>query len=238
MRSLPAVATFSREEFLTRRFAYAPGEHVSFLGPTRCGKTTLAFQLLERVTDPRLQGVVLVMKPRDAVVTAWTKRLNYRRTGTWPPLPSPGRPPNGYTLWPKPSHDFERDDERMRTEFQRAIRGTYRSRRKFVLFADEVWGLDNELKLGRDLIRVWSRGASMDCGLWGATQRPSDVPLWMYSMAHHLFLAYEPDKRGRDRFAEIGGVDPDLVKHTVMRLQKFQLLYIRREGPALCVIDP
>lgn len=240
--ALPSdVTIFDREHFLTRRWRYAAGEHVSLLGPTQSGKTTLAYQLAERSSSPTLPAVVLVMKPRDKTVTSWNKRLGYMRVRGWPPPPWDGRlwraRPAGYTLWPRHSFDFDRDNMTMSEEFHRAILDSYKKGDR-ILFADEVWGLVHELGLRKDLESVWSRGASMGCGLWAATQRPSHVPLHMYSQAHHLFASHDPDKRSRDRLAEIGGVDPDLVKAVVLGLRKYQWLYIRRDGPALCVIDP
>ena len=57
-------------------------------------------------------------------------------------------------------------------------------------------------------------------------------------MAEHLFLHHDPDKRARQRFAEIGGVDPKLVEDTVMSLKQHEFLYIRRRDGAMCVIEP
>lgn len=243
-RTLPTVALFSREEFLSTRWRYAPGEHVSLIAPTQSGKTTLAYQLLEHATSPALPGLVLCMKPRDAVVTKWNRKLGYRKVTTWPPLPSPWHPnPAGYTLWPRATADFERDDQRLSEEFRRALRSAYLRWRPayrkgpWAVFADEVHGLTAELKLTKPLEAIWGRGAGMGCGLWAATQRPAHVPLHMYSSCHHLFLSREPDKRSRDRFAEIGGVDPELVKATVLRLEQYQWLYIRRRDATMCVID-
>jgi hypothetical protein len=237
VRALPRVETFTRDEFLSQRWRYSAGEHVSFLGPTQSGKTTLGFQLMAESATPKLPAEVLVMKPRDSVVASWTKSLGFRRVKSWPPVPSLTAPrPPGYTLWPKPTFDFHRDNATLAREFQKCLQESYRKGNR-IIFADEVWGLTNELGLTTELVALWSRGASMGAGLWAATQRPSHVPLWMYSQAHHLFLSYEPDARARDRFAEIGGLDPHLVKATVMALKKYQWLYIRRDGPALCIVD-
>ncbi len=75
--------------------------------------------------------------------------------------------------------------------------------------------------------------------MWGATQKPSHIPLWAYSQADHLFIAYDPDLENRKRYDEIGGVDPGLVRHVVGQLDKerFQFLYIRRKGPRYCIVD-
>jgi len=243
-RTLPAVALVDREDFLTRRWKYAPGEHTSFIAPTTSGKTTLAYQLLQHTATPDLPALVVCMKPRDAVVTRWNRELGFRRVTTWPPPPTswPLHPP-GYTLWPKTTKDFHRDDAALREQFVHALRAAYERRRPYgrkgpwIFFADEVIGLTKDLQMGRELDSVWTRGASNGCGLWGATQAPAHVSLHMYSACHHLFLSREPDKRRRDRFGEIGGVDPDLVKFTVARLLKFQWLYIRRSDGAMCIVD-
>jgi hypothetical protein len=238
MQTLPSVQLFPREQFLAERWAYKAGQHVTFLAPTQSGKTTLMFELLQRTARPKtLPAVVLVMKPRDKTVKEWVKRLHFRTVRSWPPLPSLYQPqPPGWALWPKHSFDPDKDDEHLYREFRRAILDSYK-RGDRILAADETYGLSAELKLTKELISVWSRGASMGTGLWAASQKPTHIPLWAYSQAEHLFIWHDPDRRARDRFAEIGGVDPDLVDETVKRLAKHQALYIRRSGPALCVVD-
>lgn len=238
--STPYVYTFSRDEFLAERWVYRAGEHVTILAPTDGGKTTLAYELLSQVSTPDLPAISLVMKPRDPVVSSRARAHRYRTVRTWPPLYSPWHPwPPGYVLWPKHSFDPDSDNRMLYRQFRAAILDSYK-RGNRILFADELWGLTEELGLDRELVTVWTRGRSMGCGLWGATQKPSHIPLHGYSQAAHLFLGYDPDKRNRQRFSEIGGVEPKLVSDTVMGLRKFQWLYIRRHGiagPELCIVD-
>lgn len=238
-RTTPRPITFTREEFLRERWQYEAGEHVTFIGPTGSGKTFLAYQLLEVTTDQELPGVVLVIKPRDETVETWTERLGYKVVQNWPPPPRLPftDPPNGWVVWPRHSFDPAIDNPAHHVVFRRAILDNYRKGHR-IIFADELYGLVKELRLEPELVTLWSRGRSMGAGLWGATQKPSHVPLWAYNQAEHLFLWYEPDERGRIRFREIGGFDSRIVSDVVLTLTEFQCLYINREHRAMCIIEP
>jgi energy-coupling factor transporter ATP-binding protein EcfA2 len=234
----PEVERIERQDFIREYFHYNAGEHVSFLGPTGSGKTTFAYQLLQEVSKPELQGIVFVMKPRDDTATKWNKELGYKRVSNWPPTMSiwdPKKPP-GYTLWPKFTYKPRIDNAAHAEIFERCILDSYRKGNR-ILFADEVYGLSNEMGLGDELVAIWSRGRSMGCALWAATQKPTHVPLWMYSQATHLFLHNDPDERARKRFDEIGGVDPKLVRTVISKLAQHEWLYIHRNGPVMAIVS-
>lgn len=232
-----SIDTFDREEFIRHRWRYRPGEHVTILGPTGCGKTHLTHQLLEYTAHPKMPAIVLAMKPRDSTTSGFSKRLGYRTVRTWPPVWNPFKAsPPGYTLWPKHTFDPDTDDANMYRHFRAAILDAYK-RGDRIVYADELLGLSSELNLSNELRALWTRGRSMGTALWGSTQKPTHIPLWAYNQAEHLFIAYDPDRRSQDRFDEIGGVSPGLIRDTVNRLRKYQFVYIRRDGPALCIID-
>lgn len=251
-----SLAYIDRATFIRDYWDYTPGEHVSLIQPTGGGKTYLAFQLLAVTPVP---ATALVMKPRDAVPSAWTRRLGWKEISSWPPparLPWQDRPP-GYTLWPRQSlTDLEADDALLKRQFSAALLHAYRHGDQIV-FADEIAGLC-ELALQRHLKALWMRGKGMGAALWAATQKPSGdqggppVPTYLYSAPDHLFLGHDPTRANRRRFGEIGGVDAGLIEDTVMHLKLYPVktsggkikhvseqLYIRKGGPAgayMCII--
>jgi len=238
-----------RRTFLESYWRYEPGQQVAFIAPSQDGKTTLAFQMLKYTARPDLPALVLVMKPRDATPAAWTRHLGFPELPVWnggPPPRKYGQPePSGWTLWPPHTFVIAIDNLNIREQFKAALEWAYRTG-DCIVFADEVYGMVAELDLTDQLIALWSRGSGMGAGLWTATQRPSGaaghgVPGFMFSNAHHLFFSRDPDQRSRQRYGEIGGVDPRLIQSIVMGLRRHEFLWINKGdatgGPYLAIIE-
>lgn len=232
----PEVLT--REEFLEVFAAnYKAGEHVTIIGPTNSGKTTLVFQMLDKVASEDLPAVILVLKPRDATVDEAIKQLGFYRTERWPPATKrdwrPWKPTfmkrvRGWVYWPRQSlTDIRRDDDMLSYRFGRAMTDCYRSGRR-ILFIDEAHAVQNDLKLRPEMDAVLMRGRSLGCGGWFATQRPRNVTLNMYSQAEHLILFRTPDDRDLKVYSEIGGIDQQVVAQEVTDLDRFECVYIGR----------
>lgn len=262
---MPEIIRFDREEFITERWDYRAGQHVSIIGETGNGKTTLANQLLAASVGPGLTSptpthpngapidiwaTILAMKPEDDTIDRFLRKMRddgkkFRKISTWPATPSvwyPGRP-EGYVLWPKHVHNTEIDRTNHADIFGRAMMNLYGMGKKKggrIIFADEIFSLTKELKLGDDLDTIWTKGRSMGCGLWGATQQPAWIPSNMYRQAQHLFLDYPSDKRSRERYREIGGMDPDIVLQAVWKSseEEFSWVYLKPNGrrSQICIV--
>lgn len=250
----PEVVRLSRDEFIADVFAenYERGEHVAIIGPTKSGKTTVAYQMLNAVATPELPGIVIVVKPKDETVVEWSKLSGFKKTETWPPVWNRawtkkgggfGKNRRGWVFWPRHSlKDIRQDNAMLARQCRMILTDAYR-RGNRIVFADEIVALSKEFKLTEELEAIWQRGRSLGCGLWAASQRPFHAPQLMYSQAEHLILFFDPDKRDIDRFKEIGGIDPDLVADTVRRLKKHEFVYIGRSqgedgvSPAIAVVE-
>lgn len=231
-----------RREFLTRYFHYEPDEHVLILGPTGSGKTRMALDALGAVSSEKNPAIVFAMKPRDSTLEEFAEAHDFQTVAFWPPaLSKKWRPkkPKGYLL--KPPHnmrDIYWTRQKHHDVFQEAILDSYAKGNR-ILFADETYSLTNELQLGDELVTVWTKGRSMNCAVWAASQRPAFIPTWAYSQSTHFFISYDPDKRSRKRYEEISGVDPEIIREGTEALEEFEWLYVKAAGrrSVVCIVS-
>lgn len=240
---------YALDEFLDKKWDYRAGHHVAFFGPTQiAGKTTVAFAMLRHVvqTQPEIVPTVLCMKHADRVVSAWTRRLDFQETPSWPPrreLRRGFKRPPGYTLWPPQSlTNPEADNARLEREFKAAI-AHQRGHTPSITFADEIYGLIAELNMKTLLTAVTTRDSGAGHGLWYANQKPSgtqgvSMPGFLFNSAEHMLLSKDGEQRNRTRYGEIAcGIDPAEIERETLRLDPYNWLYIRRSGPQWAVID-
>lgn len=233
------VARIPRAEFLAEYWEYRAGEHVTVLAPSGGGKSQLGLELLGATATPKLPAYILVMKPQDETVTKFAKQYHFRVIREWPPpplLPFQDKP-SGYVLWPKGNPNVKLENQQHSIVFGRAIQDLYWRKGKSIIFADEGYSLEAELKLSDELNRVHTKGRSMSCGLWTASQRPAFISQWAYQ-ANHLFLGNDPDRKARDRYGEIAsGIDPALIRATTASLRQYEFLYICRDARTMCIVE-
>lgn len=215
------------EQFIASRFRWQQGEHVSLIGPTGTGKTTLGMSLLSH----RAYVAALGTKPKDENLDK-LRALGYRRTLS---LPERGNPPR-VLVWPTYRTAADRANQRL--VLGSALGQAFRAG-SWCLFADEVSYLSRRLRLDDALLDVWEQGRSNRVSLVAATQRPAWVPLALYSAASHLFLWRTNDGRDLARIGGLNGVDPAPIRAAVANLPRFHALYVNvREGDMLTTIAP
>lgn len=219
----PSPPRLSWAEFL-RQFDWRQGEHVTLVGPTGTGKTTLALALLPL----RAYTVALGTKPKDdtlqRLITA-----GWHRIDAWPPYPEDRR----VVLWPKIRKLT--DVVAQRRAFADAL-GEIFTAGGWCLFADETRYLVDPLNLTASLRLLWLQGRSLGISLVCATQRPAWVPREAYDQATHLFLWRDNDRENLKRLRDLGGLGPGstTLMETVATLDGHDVLYLNtRTGTML-----
>lgn len=252
------VPVLSRKEFV-RQFAkdYKPGQHLTALGPSGRGKTTLVGQLAGATVraHPNIDLRVLhgKIKGRDQSIDKLAKsaRLtigpDYK--ATWYQRHVSQRKARGHIVRPleHAGSTAAEENELIAKRFQKGIHDGYHRSRKapIILLVDEAHQAHNDLKLRKDLEAPLMRGRPV-CGVWSLVQRGRYVSYMVYDQAEYLLIFYDPDRDNQRRYSEIGGVDPDVLIALSRRLETktvadgstiSQALYFRRSGDFLAIVD-
>jgi len=201
------------------------GEHVTLIGPTGQGKTTLLSHLLP------LHKYVAVMatKPRDDSMDAII-RGGYHALREWRSL-DPREYPRR-VIWP-PANDLDKMISEQRTEFHRTFGKIYKEG-GWTVAIDEAWWFSNVLGLGEDLKIYLLQGRSMGISLLAASQRPSKIPLEFYDQSTHLFFWRDNDETNLGRISGIGWRSSGLIREIVANLEEHQVLYINTRTGQMC----
>lgn len=198
------------------------GEHVTILGHTGSGKTTVAFEIL-----PIRQYVLLIAsKPKDRLLSLGREQ-GYNLTRQWP-IDFRIYPRN--ILWPK----IERmeDIRSQQAVIGKCLHDVYTSG-GWTLYLDEVRYLSQTLKLQKLLETLWLQGRSNNISIVATSQRPRWIPLEAYQSADHLFMFRESDMSNLVRLKEIGGVDRERLAFDLQRIPKHDCIYVNTRDSAM-----
>ena len=247
------VEVIPRDEFVPEfGNEYMAGQHVTLLGPTGRGKSTLCYELLGVVISPDMPVISLhgKIKGRDPVIGKAAKRFHLRDV---PQLPSKARMTydrkrkwNGYIICPlvKPM-DSAKEKALLHAAFKDAINRNYQTtRRKTITHINEAHQTQADLKLKEDVEAPLMRGGP-DNAVWHEAQRGAYLSYHTYNAPEHVFIFADPDKRNRERYSDLGFVDPKEIYEITSNLKTAkakdgrtisQCLYVRRSG-GMYVVD-
>lgn len=195
------------------------GEHVTMVGPTGWGKTTLAIEILQL----RYYLVTFAVKGKDKTMERMIQELDLERQREWMPQTA-----NRICLWPPINGAEANFRAEQRRVFLRAMNSIYRQG-AWCTYFDEVVYLAETLRLEDELKFFLNQGRSSGISVVAATQRPAFIPLAFYDMATHLFLWKFNDHRNANRVAELTGTAYATVKREVMSLPKYEFIYINKD---------
>lgn len=218
------VPTVTWDEFLDS-FRWKQGQHLTAIGPTESGKTTLIGELLDKAyrdgTHP--WQAIAATKPMDEVVDSFVPK-GFMRLSEWN-VADPDISPR-VMIHPKLTSLGEADKDLQRKVLHDMNNAIFRQHGWLVYYDELKWCI-GQLKLNGDIETLWHTGRSSGITVVSSLQRPRHVPLMAYDQSEHLFFWEARDKDIRKRLAEIGGrADPDLVLRAVESLGKHDFIYV------------
>lgn len=215
------------DRFMRKVFAFKQGEHITLVGPTGRGKTTLARELIKR----RKYVVVFASKRKDELLSAMKQDGHYEVTKHFDGV-GPGvdkfvlDPGHGRTL-----RDTKAIQER---EFRHALELAHHQG-NWCVYVDEGKRICDILKLAPECEMIWQEGRSLGVSLVMSVQRPVKIPLAAYDQPTHLFFWRDMDEANLKRIGGIGGTSNKLIRETVASLEGHNVLYLNTRSGEMAI---
>lgn len=200
------LAKFRQQYRATRDDA----QHVTIIGPTGCGKSTLAMA----IANLRPYVFVPVCKKRDEHMRRMLRAGGYRRVDV---LPEAGSGLRRVYLWPPNRGKVSRPNQRkvFGDAFQHQFDvGVWHG------LIDEGHYVAHELGLTEDIRVGYQQLRSNGAGFILCAQRPAWLPPDIYSSANHLFLFGTNDSNDLKRISGLNGVNDRTVRDAVQSLRR------------------
>ena len=204
-------------EFLLK-FKWEQGEHITLIGPTKSGKTTLALDLLSM----RDFVIVLGTKAKDSTMDKLIKR-GYIRLQKWSEHDKQRR----VIVWPNIRNVQSAAEAKVIQQevFREVLNAAFRET-AWCVYLDELRYITDYLKLSEEVEILWQQGRSLDVSVVAGNQRPRHIPLLAYDQATHLFFWRDIDIENIARMSEFTGYPKDVIVNTILNLKKHEFLYM------------
>lgn len=188
------------------------GEHVTIIGMTGSGKTTLAKSLL----DLRTWRVMLVTKEDDLTWRGWRTVSSVDQIKPRPAQHE--RETDRGTSW-KLFPEYTKSGPVFRSAFDRVWKDG-----GWTFYVDEAYHVQHK-GLEQNLVQLLTQGRSRRVSMVCGVQRPSWVSRFVFSEATHLFCFQCGDRR--DLKALRDGVG-DAFAEAVEDLKRFEYVYLNK----------
>jgi hypothetical protein len=195
------------------------GEHLAIVGQTGSGKTVLEVELVPAVRD---YVVVLGTKRRDDSLYIPLQRKGFELVDSL----NLAQPPGQRIIYTVPLRGTSADAEDAQREQIREFLVQMYNEPGWCLVLDEVGYLSRDLRLDRELNRLWREGRSAGTTVVGLTQRPVNVPRNMWEMATHNIGFRITGREDRATASEYLGDLRGVAFETYARLDRHEFLYV------------
>lgn len=214
------VPPFERWDEFFRKFSrdWKQGEHVTMIGTTGSGKTTLGRQLLSL----RDYVIVLATKQRDDSLYKPLEKLGYVTVSSVDQI-SQETP---RVIFRPGLHSPDKAGMQAQADAFRDLLVTVYIDGGWCLYCDEVRYLTDNLGLKTEMETLWLQGRSLGVTIAAGTQRPVSIPLLAFDQAVHMFDWRNSDKESVRRMSEFAGGQQETVAKTIPLLPEHECLYI------------
>jgi hypothetical protein len=210
-----------------RIFQWEQGEHITLIGPTGYGKTTLARELLKL----RKYIITFGTKPEDKTLDGMIAKDGFTRIESFDEIPAEeGNQGIKVILWPTMKDVKSADDiiEKQKELFREALFTAFRQGR-WCIFLDELRYITDRLNLKSEAELIWEQGRSAKVSLVAGYQRPRNIPLLAYDQPEHLVFFKETDLDNLRRMADIiSWIDRAMLIDTISHLPKYDFVYLNK----------
>lgn len=197
------------------------GEHLTAVGPTGSGKTTLTNNLLEK----RRFVIFAATKKRDPTVDWLKKNQGFRVVNRIEQLHPQVH--NRFIYKPSFPDVGARGLRDQHAEFFRELLNHVFVNGNWTLDLDEVRYLTEFLGLTQEYELLLLQGRSLGVTVLSKTQRPKRIPLTAFDQATHLFFWKDNDEENLKRIASLGAAhDARAIRAEVARLPHHEVLYL------------
>jgi energy-coupling factor transporter ATP-binding protein EcfA2 len=207
----------------------AGADHVTIIGPTRSGKSTIAMAIAEL----RPFVATFVEKPRDDELKARLRHDRYRLVRELPDTVSGNRSARVF-MWP--SHVDGAPLAAQARQFGHALDVGYR-RGGWHFVIHEGQHFIDQLRARSQIVTMLRMGASNNVGMIICTGRPAWMPHDIYSAATHLFIFNTNDEDDLRSIAGLNGYNNRRLRLEVERLDfaKRDVVYVNLRTRYACV---
>jgi hypothetical protein len=220
-----------RPQFIEAWKASGDGaEHVSVIGTTGSGKTTLVLDILRGKLnqDRTTRALILMNKRRDTTMRDLIDRDKIAHIHNWDELAYKHRVKRLIVCWPDYPESLTKAREKAKEVFREVLDGVMREG-DWILYIDEASYMIEQLGLRIDFDEYWNSARSNGISVVSGGQRPVWISKSMTSQHSWFFAFYIKSLEDRKNVGMSVGDTYD-VPAAIAKLERHEFLLLHTDG--------